>query len=178
MARNVAFSASTDHVPEATIRPASIRWIASQRRTVVNRCAMMTTVIFRSSSSMARSITDSVIPSSALVASSRMRTFASRYNARAIPMRWRWPPAQPDASFADHGIVAVRREDANASTWAILAACDKTPSSISRSGTPIAMLRRIVVEQKDLLGHVPDIGLPRPPRFVAKRNAVNLDCPR
>ena len=66
--------------------------ILSASRMVLRRCAIVITVrpfISRSSASMT-SRSDSV--SSAAVGSSRIRIGLLRTNARAMPIRCRWPP--------------------------------------------------------------------------------------
>ena len=59
---------------------------------VESRCAMTNTVRPASSRSMASCTRRSLSVSSAEVASSRIRTGGSISSARAIAMRWRWPP--------------------------------------------------------------------------------------
>src|ERR1700677_4527563 len=82
-------ASSWSYVPWDTTRPRSISTITSHLRTVVSRCAIRKIASSRSSAPMA-SITDcSVALSRALVASSKTRTLASLYKARAIPIRWR-----------------------------------------------------------------------------------------
>ena len=59
---------------------------------VDSRWAMMSVVRPRITSCSARLILASVVASTDAVASSRIRTRGSISSARAIAMRWRWPP--------------------------------------------------------------------------------------
>ena len=64
--------------------------ISSQSRIVVSRWAMIRQVQPRRRRLSSTII--SVLGSSALVASSRIKRLGSRTRARAICSRWRWPP--------------------------------------------------------------------------------------
>ena len=79
-------------VPSSTMRPWSITRMRSQDSTVASRCAM--TSVVRSSISCASAACTSVSlsASSDEVASSSSSSGASRRIARAMAMRWRWPP--------------------------------------------------------------------------------------
>src|SRR2546421_12655848 len=74
------------------MRPCSITRIRSQDSTVARRCAITSVVRWRINSSSAVCTSASLAASSAEVASSRSNNGASRRIARAIAMRWRWPP--------------------------------------------------------------------------------------
>ena len=79
-------------MPCSTMRPWSITRMRSQDSTVASRCAITSVVRWRinSSSAVCTSVSDSA--SSDEVASSSSNSGASRRIARAIAMRWRWPP--------------------------------------------------------------------------------------
>ena len=78
--------------------------ILSACSTVDRRCAITKVVRLRTSSRQSRLdvALDSV--SSAEVASSRIRIGASLSSARAIAMRWRWPPESNTPRSPDHGV--------------------------------------------------------------------------
>ncbi len=63
----------------------------------------------RMTSRSAALISRSVVASTDEVASSRIRMRGSARKARAIAIRWRWPPRKRQAALADAGVVAVRQ---------------------------------------------------------------------
>ena len=79
-------------VPLATIRPRSMTTMRSAFCTVARRCAMTIVVRRAISFSSACCTSSSLAASSELVASSSSRIGGSLRIARAIAMRWRWPP--------------------------------------------------------------------------------------
>ena len=79
-------------VPSSTMRPWSSTRMRSQDSTVASRCAMTSVVrpVISRVSAVCTSV--SLSASSEEVASSSSSSGASRRIARAIAMRWRWPP--------------------------------------------------------------------------------------
>mmetsp|Transcript_64827 Transcript_64827/g.198252 ORF Transcript_64827/g.198252 Transcript_64827/m.198252 type:complete len:148 (-) Transcript_64827:2363-2806(-) len=92
--RHTGMRSNSSWVPCSTTRPSSNTTILSQALIVVRRCAMTRAVAWVASTraSKARWTTFSLAGSSAEVASSRIRNCGSRTIARAMAMRWRWPP--------------------------------------------------------------------------------------
>src|SRR4051812_7113500 len=76
----------------AVILPSATSYTTSQPCSVAGRCEIMSSVFWCESVLIASITACSVSWSSALVASSKMSTSGSRYSARAITKRWRWPP--------------------------------------------------------------------------------------
>mmetsp|Transcript_57305 Transcript_57305/g.112829 ORF Transcript_57305/g.112829 Transcript_57305/m.112829 type:complete len:127 (-) Transcript_57305:121-501(-) len=89
---------SSAWVPFSTMFPSFMTWIMSELRMVPSRCAMATLVSGSPSMpallilSSVSWIMASLSASSALVASSRNKTFGLRRSARAMAMRCFWPP--------------------------------------------------------------------------------------
>ena len=77
--------------------------------TLDRRCARISVVRPCISRSSACWITASFSASTEDSASSSTRIGASRSSARAMAMRWRWPPERRDAALADHRLVALRQ---------------------------------------------------------------------
>ena len=98
--------------PSSTMRPSSRTAILSAPSTVDSRWAM--TIVVRPSISRSKAswtwCSDS--ESSDEVASSSRMMGASRSMARAMAMRWRWPPESCVAAVGEHRVVAVvKRHD-------------------------------------------------------------------
>ena len=126
--------------PRTPSRPA-ITTMRSKLRKVERRCAMAITVRppIRRSSACRTSSSDSL--SSAEVASSSKRMGASLRNARAIPMRCRWPgdsftPRSPTMVLVPSGRFAMN----SAQLAAITASCT---SASDASGRPYRMFSMI-----------------------------------
>src|ERR1019366_9503158 len=85
-------SRSASCVPCATTRPSSSTTISSARAIVDRRWAMIRVVRPAITSPSARLISRSVVASTEAVASSRIRIRGPARSARAIAIRWRWPP--------------------------------------------------------------------------------------
>ena len=122
--------------------------------------------ISRSSASIT-SFSDSV--SSAAVGSSRMRIGALRMIARAIPIRWRWPPESvsprsPTIVLYPSGIFAM-----NSSAFASFAA--STISASVAVGRPYAMLSRTVPRKSTVSCRTKPIW-PRSPWTVKSRRST------
>ena len=93
--------------PRATMRPCSSTTMSSASAIVESRWAMTNVVRPCMTSRRAALISRSVVASTEEVASSRIRTRGSARKARAIAIRWRWPPLRGQAALADAGVVAV-----------------------------------------------------------------------
>ena len=85
-------ASSSSCVPDAMMRPLSMTRIMSDSSTEATRWAMMIFVVSGISLWNALRISLSVLVSTALVESSRMRIFGFFSSARAMHRRWRWPP--------------------------------------------------------------------------------------
>mmetsp|Transcript_2387 Transcript_2387/g.6022 ORF Transcript_2387/g.6022 Transcript_2387/m.6022 type:complete len:114 (-) Transcript_2387:1869-2210(-) len=83
---------SSAWLPTSTTEPRAMTTIWSADCTVDRRCAMTSTVRPATSRASAPCTAASDTLSSAEVASSRMMTGLSLSSARAMAMRWRWPP--------------------------------------------------------------------------------------
>src|SRR4029079_10849397 len=111
-------ASSSSCVPSSASRPPARTKMRSESTIDVSRWLMLTTVRPAPASARLRRRSASVRASSALVASSRMRTVGSRSSARAIARRWRWPPPMRErraraadmapAAVAEDGLVARR----------------------------------------------------------------------
>ena len=133
-------------VPIACMRPRSINRIRSARTTVARRCAMTRLVRFfiRFSSAFCTAASDRA--SSALVASSSSNRRGLRKIARAIAMRWRWPPERRTPFSPTKASYPPSRAEMNSSAWAFCAA--STIISWLTSGRPKAIFSRTVDENK------------------------------
>ena len=87
-----AHAAPREQSRSPTTRPASSSMRTSQPRMPFGSCPMSTVVHLPRSARSSAITSASASGSSALVASSITSSDGRRYNARAMPMRWRWPP--------------------------------------------------------------------------------------
>ena len=102
-------SSSRSWVPSATTRPSSSSTTRSASAIVAGRWAMTIVVRPRITSVRASRISCSLVGSTERVASSRISTRGSARIARAMAMRWRWPPESEKPALADQRVVALRQ---------------------------------------------------------------------
>ena len=145
--------------PCSTMRPRSRMTSRSMRRTVESRCAMTIAVRFSISVQSASWMSISLSESSELVASSSTRIGASFRIARAIAMRWRWPPESFTPRSPTSVVVAVgQRLDELRRVRQSAARADLV---VARVGTADAdVLGDGAMEHRRVLRHVGD-GLPQ-----------------